>query len=301
MQNVIVIGASGDQGAAQLVALEQAGFDVAGASRDPARHSFPGNVGKVQLDLLDGEHLQRALAPFDTVFLNLPSASFNPAEHILRGADNLIVAATAAGVERIVFNASLYVGDAPNGFVAHDTRFKIIERLIGGSVPATAVCPVIFIDNLLRDWALPSLRERGVLSYPHAETLPVSWVSLGDVASIMVALATSPDTANQKFVVGGPQALKGPETAAALSRGWDTPIDFESLPIPVFAERMGALFAGGNAGKAATIADELARIYSWYNEAAPSPFTVDMTPLVDRFGLELTTVEQWAAANPLRS
>ncbi|GAB3312932.1 SDR family oxidoreductase [Haliea atlantica] len=299
MQGVLVIGATGDQGAAQVDVLRAAGWPVVAAVRQPGDPRISPGVDSVPLDLHAPETLAPALAGVDTVFLNLPSASFNDPEWILQGFENFLKAAEKAAISRIVFNASLYVGPSETGHVAHDTRLRIIERLFASSVDATAVCPVIFMDNLLRGWALPSLRDRQVLSYPHNPDLPVSWICLSDVARIMLAVATDPAAVNRRLVVGGPEALRGEQTAAALGRAWGRPIRFESLPVAQFARQMGQLFAPDDPATAARIERDLAAVYRWYNESVPSPFTVDMREFLSRYSLELQTVETWAKAHPL--
>lgn len=294
MSRVLVVGATGDQGLVQVEQLLAADCSVVAASRQARGQQFPAAVKSMQMDLLRPETLPAALADVDTIFLNLPSASFTDPAMILRGFDHLLLAAEDAAVRRIVFNTSLYVGDSPVGYVAHDTRHTIIERLFASTVVATVVCPVIFMENMLRGWALPALRERQVLSYPHDDELPVSWISLVDVARIMICLANAPDAENRRFVVGGPQALRGRDTAAALSAAWGREIRFESLPVPVFSQRMGELFGGGDRSSSERIAKDLQRIYSWYNTQSPSPFTVDMTNFLARYPLAMLSVEDWA-------
>jgi len=294
MSRVLVVGATGDQGLVQVEQLLAAGHSVVAASRQTKALQFPAAVKSMQMDLLRPETLPAALADVDTIFLNLPSASFTDPATILCGFDHLLHAVEHADVQRIVFNTSLYVGDQPAGHVAHDTRHTIVERLFASSVVATVVCPVIFMENMLRGWALPALQERQVLSYPHDDELPVSWISLVDVARIMIRLANEPDAENRRFVVGGPQALRGRDTAAALSSAWGREIRFESLPVATFAQRMGELFGGGDRSSSERIAIDLQRIYSWYNTHSPSPFTVDMTNFLTRYPLAMLSVEDWA-------
>lgn len=297
MQRVLVIGATGDQGAAQVLQLQAAGWPVAAAVRQPGDPRVPRGVDCVPLDLQVPESLMPALEGVDTVFLNLPSASFNDPQWILQGFDNFLDAAVRSGLKRVVFNASLYVGEAETGHVAHDTRWHIIQRLFASDVDATAVCPVIFMDNLLRGWALPALRDQQVLRYPHAPDLPVSWICLADVARIMMLLAGDPEAVGRRFVVGGPESLRGEETAAALSRAWGREIRFESLPVAQFAQQMSALFAPDEPSRAARIERDLEAVYRWYNESLPSPFTVDMRDFLAHYPIALRSVEDWARAH----
>ncbi len=301
MQRILVVGATGDQGYAQAAALAGAGHAVLGAARKPDPARLPRGVEPVALDLLTPSTLPAVLGRVDTVFLNLPSASFNDPGDILRGFENFLHGAEQAGIRRIVFNASLYVGERPAGHVAHDVRHAIIQGLMQSPVPATAVCPVIFMENMLRGWALPALRERQVLSYPHGEDLPVSWISLDDVARVMIVLAEDPGAVDRRYVIGGPEALRGAETAAALGRAWGREIRFESLAVEEFARRMGALFGGGDRATEERIARDLHAIYSWYNTCRPSPFNVDMSDFQERHAVSLLRVEDWARRHPIFS
>jgi len=299
MERVLVVGATGNQGAAQVAALLASGHSVLAATRGTRSASLPPGARKVRLDLLEPDSLFAAMAGVDTVFLNLPSASFTDPETILLGSENLLAAAKRTRPRRIVFNASLYVGERTTGHVSHDTRLRIVRRLLETPIDATIVCPVIFMENMLQGWALPALRDRQVLSYPHADDLAVSWISLADVARIMMTLAARSDAIDQRFVVGGPEALRGPETAAALSRAWGREIRFESLPVEQFAYRMASLLSGKDKSAPARIARDLEAVYRWYNGARPSPFTVEMKDFMRRYALSLQSVEEWARAHPV--
>ncbi len=300
MRKVLVVGATGTQGRAQVRALSLQGYPVSALSRQ-ARSldsgELPGGVTYLEGDLLQPSSLPAALAEADTVFLNLPSASFNPPERIVAACRNFLTAAELVGTQRVVFNASLYVGDVPVGHVAHDSRLEIIRLLLSSAIPVTAVCPVIFMENLLQDWALPDLLAADRLYYPHAPDLPVSWITLDDVARIMIRLAGDDRAIDRRFVVGGPLALRGEETAVALGRAWGRTIRFENRPVDEFAQAMAALFAESDPSAQRRIRADLSAVYRWYNEQQPSPFTVDMTDFLAEFPLALTPVEEWARRN----
>ena len=299
LSSVLVIGATGDQGAAQLAALRRLGTRAAGATRDPTCPAFPCGASAVFLDLHEPRSILTALEGVDTVFLNLPSASFSDPQHILDGFDNVLAAAQMQPHLRVIFNTSLYVAESPQGHPAHDTRFTMVERLLQSPVDATVICPVIFLDNLLRGWALPTLRCERLLRYPHAVDLPVSWICLDDLAKIMIALAEDPSAVGARWVVGGPEPLCGPQTAAELSRAWGEIITFDSFPVADFAHAMGTLFGGGEHSDPARITADLERVYRWYNDAKPSPFTVDMSPFLRRYPIAMTTVYDWACQHRL--
>lgn len=297
MQSVLVIGANGEQGRAQISELRSAGYRVRAMVRRFPRSPFPAEVDTVYGDLMQPASLRGPLSGVDMVFLNLPSASFTSPEQVVSGFRHFLSAALETRPARIVFNTSLYVGDQPEGFVAHDNRYAICRSLLDSGLPVTIVSPVIFMENILQAWTLPALIEKQTLCYPHARTLPVSWICLTDVARIMRLLAECEESLGRKYVVGGPRALTGPETASQLSAAWGRKIVFESRPLKDFCRAMSRLFAPQEAAVQQRIERDLMAIYRWYNERDPSPFTVDMEQFLSKYPVALTPVRKWAAGN----
>ncbi|RMF11566.1 MAG: hypothetical protein D6763_02755 [Alphaproteobacteria bacterium] len=300
MNDVLVIGASGDQGREQVQVLVQSGRRVRAASRHPKALSaaLPAGAEPVFFDFKQPESLLPCLAGVDVVFINWPSASFNDPRSLFALFDQTLTVMEQAPERprKIIFNSSLYVGEKALGFPAHDTRLRMIERLRSGPIDHVAVCPVIFMDNLLRPWALPAIQNEGVFRYPHDARLEVSWICLRDVARIMLACAGNDSLRGETLVVGGPETLRGPDVAAILSTTLGRSITFESEPTEAFAQRMGALFSRRTGQSVARTARDLARIYDWYNTSPVHPFKVDMDPTSRRLGLTLTPFSEWARA-----
>ena len=96
-----------------------------------------------------------------------------------------------------------------------------------------------------------------------------------------------------EVTIGGPEALKGHEIARHLSTRLGEKIDFQSMPIPEFGEIMAGLFADKNTFDAKKISNELVKVYTWYNTSPVEPFKVNMHPLIDKLGIELTNFSQW--------
>lgn len=289
---VVVFGATGDQGLPQLQALREAGHKAVAASRGGL--SELGDIEAVAADYADAGSLASAMAGCDAVFATFPSSSFNPAKPLIDGARAIGAAARDAGVQRIVFNTSLIVLDRPLGFAAHDVRLAMKQAMRDAGVPVTCLQPVIYMDNLLRPWSLPTLQAEGVLEYAHDPALEVSWICAEDVAALMVAALAVPQTAGRDFTVGGPEVLQLPGLAAELSAVLNRKVGWRSLPIPDFCERMRRLFTGSGLDDAALVG-ELARIYEWYNTAPEQPFKVDMAPVLAELPVRLTPFREWAA------
>ena len=298
---VVVFGATGDQGSAQVRALARSGYLPVAVSRHPRPISVDGQVvDTVAADFADPASLVRAVGRGDAVFLNLPSTSFQAAEPLVAAAAVIADAAAASPSTRmLVFNTSLPVPQVKRGFAAQDARHEMRRLLFASGVPVVSIEPVVFLDNLLKGWAWPSIALHNRIVYAHKETLDVSWLCHDDLAALMVAAVERPRLAGRSFAVGGAQTVRLPELARILGRAWGRPLTWESQGIDAFCQRMRQVFEGRSSLEADHMLDELRRIYSWYNESPEHPFRVDMAPVLRELPVRLTPIDAWARRQTL--
>lgn len=294
-QRVVVFGAAGDQGRVQVEALAAAGHTPVAAGREqPAGDARSYRYA----DYDQPATVAAACHGADAVFVSFPSSSFSDATRLLAQWERFLAAVGEVAPARLVFNASLPVFDHRTGFVAHDTRLEMLRRLRLSGLPYTAFKPAVFMDNLLR-WGRRALVEEGCLRYPHYPTTRVSWICLDDLARLMVASLERPELAGREFRIGGPEALRGPEAAAALSDALGEtlgrPIRFEAQPIDAFARELAERFAPERGTPVDAVAAELAGIYRWYNEGPERPFEVPMAAVLRELPVTLTPLASWAA------
>lgn len=291
----LILGATGDQGQAQVAAARAAGHAVVAAVRDAARarRRLGPEVELRTLDLDVPASVVPALRAIDVLFANFASSSFHDGERLLRQAAAVAGGARAAGVGLVLLNTSMPLRERPIGHPAHDIRLAMVEAFFAAAVPLVVFNPVVFMGNLLR-WARPAIVERGLFEYPHAADLEVSWVCQEDLASLMVAAATRPALAGRRYAVGGPEALRGDEVAQRLTEALGRPIRFVSQSIEDFCAAMAPQVAGMEAGSRARKLAELGRIYRWYNESPERPFRVDMSATLADLPVRLTTLSAWA-------
>lgn len=299
-RRTVVFGATGDQGRAQVEALVRAGHHPVAVNRNGLSAPVDGvPVEAAAADLTDAAAVEAALAGAEAVFLNLPSTSFQAAEPLIAATQVIADAAARAGVGVIVFNTSLPVPDDKRGFAAQDARHDMRAILWAGSVPTISIEPVVFLDNLLKGWAWPSIAERHVLAYPHRAELEVSWICHADLAKLMIAASERPDLAGRHFAVGGAQTVRLEQLAAILSRAWGVDLAVDNQTIDTFVDNMGAVFEGKSSLDAERMMTELKRIYEWYNFSPETPFKVDMTEVLKVLPVTLTPIEVWARAQVL--
>jgi uncharacterized protein YbjT (DUF2867 family) len=292
-KTVTVFGASGRQGLAQIRQLRAQGFWVRAVTRKPERFYAPEfeGVASVRADYNELESLIKACENADGVFFTHPVFEdvINVNDHIKRVGD----AAKQAGVKRLIYNTSSWVPDEPCGQMGYDINLARENIFADSGVPLTVFRPVLFMDNLLTNWVKPALHSEGLYRYPHAPTMEANWICLDDVAKFMVAALNRDDLIGERIVIGGPEALRPGQIAAAISAAMKKDIAFEYISPREFGELMYDVFETVSPLDRDTYAAALDDFYTYNNQANGRPFLVDMKPVLERIPIELTSLADW--------
>lgn len=292
---VVVFGASGVQGSAQVAALVRAGQHPIAVSRNPKPLKIEGiEVETFAADFTNPTALQQSLKDAEIIFLNLPSTSFQPAEPTIAAARAVGEAARKTPtIKLIVFNTSMPVPDESKNIEAQDHRREMRTILRNMGLPVISIQPVCFLDNLLEGWAWPPIRDRQTILYCHKPNLDVSWIGLDDVAELMVAAIQRPDLAGRNFPVGGLETVRLPQLAQRLSRAWGRELQVEFQAIDDFCQKIGAAMKDRANIDANVLMEQMFRAYTWYNDAPEEPFKIDMEPVLKELPAQLSTIDEW--------
>ncbi|KAI4593963.1 hypothetical protein KJ359_008751 [Pestalotiopsis sp. 9143b] len=298
---VVVFGASGVQGAAQVAALSRAGHDSIAVSRNPKSLNIDGKpVETFPLDFEDARGLDEVLEMGQVIFLNLPSTSFQTSEPVIAAAKTIgEAAAKASNVRMIVFNTSMPVPDESKGIRAQDDRREMRQLLRTTRVPVVSIQPVVFLENLLEGWARPPLVERDTIVYCHQESLEVSWICHHDIAQFMMAAMERPDLDGKNFAVGGPETVRLPQLTEKLSRAWNRPLKYESQTVDDFCEKISQAMKDRSSLDLTRVVNDMRKAYTYYRESGE--FKPDMTEVLKELPVGLTPIEEWAELHPLPS
>ena len=256
---ILVTGASGHVGRSVLDQLVAAGVEVRASSRTPEAASLPPTVSVVAADLTRPDTLPAALAGITKVFLYAQP----------EGIEGFVRAATAAGVEHVVFlsSASTVMGPGASDPIAQ--RHLMVEHALAGSgIAWTFVRPGAFATNALR-WA-DAIRTEGVvrIPYPQAQTAPIHEA---DIAAVAVTALTETTLHGAAPVLSGLESLTQEQQVAQIgvALGRDLRVDelspvqardemVRSMP-PQVVETMLRMWAAID-GAPATISDSVERI-----------------------------------------
>jgi uncharacterized protein YbjT (DUF2867 family) len=302
MAYVAVFGASGRQGLAQVRQLSAAGHRVRALSRraDPFYGEHFENVDVVAADIVDDASIAKAFAGVDAVFYTHPLRGPAPRDSALRPdraiwLDRLGRAAKNAGVKRFVWNTSSWIPDRPGdpGYYAGNTEG--INALWRSGVPATVFGSVLFMDNLLTNWAFPAIVREGRFVYAHRPDLQANWISLDDVAKFMIASLDRPDMEGAWMNIGGPQRVRPTDIAAALSDVLGRKIVYEAVSPRAFGKLLTGAFGDDMDETERAYTEQYIDEFYQYNNTSPTrPFEVDVDAMLDRMPIRLETIRDWA-------
>ncbi|MEY4238841.1 MAG: hypothetical protein RL339_1442 [Pseudomonadota bacterium] len=300
MALITVIGASGRQGMAQVRQALAAGYNVRAITRsaDPfVGEDFPG-IDTVELrpmDLYDTDSYAAALEGSDYIFYTHPLQA-RADRAVLVG--QVGAAAAALDVKRVVWNTSSWIPDKPGDAFTYAGNTKGINALWRSGAPGTVFGSVLFMDNLLTNWARPFIVKEGRYVYPHNPELEANWISLDDVAKFMLASLERPDMEGAWLNIGGPERMRGPQVAKVLGDALGKPIKYDPCTPAEFGRYL--VEAAGD-GMPAEAREEFAKgieaFYEYNNTAPTKPFAVDMDHVYERFPeLEgkLESMAEWA-------
>lgn len=296
MELVSVIGAAGRQGLAQMRQLSAAGYRVRALSRS-ANPDFGGanTVDEVRpIDLDDESTFATAFEGSEAVFYTRPLLQMGAGPEL---SGKLGAAAESVGAKRFVWNTSGWIPDKPGDPGAYGSYTPAINAIFRSGVPATVFGSVIFMDNLLTNWARPFIVHEDRYVYAHNPQLEANWISLDDVGKCMVAALERPDLEGAWMNIGGPETLKPTDVTAILSRVFGKTIKYDPCTPEVFGDLLVNALGDSIAPEdRAAFSAGIAAFYHYNNDTPLKPFKVDAARVQERLPeVTFETMEQWAA------
>lgn len=190
---------------------------------------------------------------------------------------NLVNTAKNSGVERFLFvsfrrspGMSFPLGDAKAEVE------KAVASLNFTCIQASWFMEVWLSPALGFDYANATARIYG------PGTAPVSWVSFLDVAEMCAVALRHPAAERTTIEFGGPEALSPLEVVARFERIGDRPFTLEYVPEPVLRSQ----FEGAT--------DSMQKTFAALMLGCLHGDAMNMAPVVDKFGIGLTSVDEYA-------
>lgn len=288
---ILVVGATGHLGNALVASLLASGTHVRALTRDAKKAEALRRMGaQVYVgDLRDPESLARACRGVDKVFAAahsfLGAGESSPKLVDGMGNRNLIDAAKRAGLERFVFTSVAGArADHPIDFFR--IKFETETYLRESGLSFSILRPSPFMDTWGALIGEPLLKDGRTKIFGRGSN-PISFVAASDVAYFGSLALRAPELLGKALDLGGPEPLTMNEVAASFAR-----FTGRNAQITHIAPAAMHLMAG--------VTGTMRPAYSRQVQTAIMMDTQDMivetTPLLARFPLELTCLDDFIAA-----
>lgn len=290
---ILVAGATGELGRAICRKLLERGGTVYGMVRPTSAPAAIAEleamgVTTVRADLADPDSLREACSGCDSVVSGM-TAMGRPAENIEQvdrdGQLALVGAAAEEGVERFVYVSY-------SGVIGKDDPLTLAKRAVERTLKHsgmtwTVLRPSFFMET----WLSPALGfdvAAGKARIYGEGREPISWVARDDVAGFAAEAVDSEEARNATLEIGGPEAIAPLDVVRLYESLTGRGIEVERID-------EAALRA-----QAAAARDPHARSIAALMLAYARGNAIPMDDMAERFGLELTSLREWAAAHLAR-
>lgn len=286
IRKLLVFGATGTQGHPVVEEALAAGLEVRAVTRNvaAARARLTPSAEFVRADLLDADSVVDAMTGCQAVFFHLNHMP--DTDEAQQTVDNVLAAARAHELERMVFTTSGYCGSVMPSCAFVDAARRLTAQVLSSGVPAVVLQPTLYLANLVWSHIITEIRDFGRLRYP---PLPaerrLSWTSTEDQGRIAVACLQA-DVAGEAIDIASPEAVTGPELCRYLARVYGREVHFAPQSVEAFANDLS--YQTGNAHSARVISE----LYAAYARMDDGP-RVDTDALQQRLGIELMPVSRW--------
>lgn len=204
---VLVVGASGNVGAATVRALLERDIAVRCGVADPSRLPAVGGAESVELDLFRPETFGPAVAGAAGLFLLRPP----PVSRVGPTLNALTEAAVAAGVDHVVFSS--VIGADTNRVVPHHR----VETHLSSHAPSwTILRPGFFAQNLTDAYRRDIVQDDRI--YLPAGSGRVAFIDTRDIGDVAAAVFADPGPHRGRgYTLTGPRAVTFDEVAGLLT------------------------------------------------------------------------------------
>jgi uncharacterized protein YbjT (DUF2867 family) len=260
-KNILVFGATGQQGGAVANALLADGHHVIGLTRNPdsekAKALQQQGVDMRKGSAYDKQYLVELMKEVSVVFAITTPFEEGMEKETAQGI-SIAEAAKEAGVAHFIFT-SVASANQNTGIPHFDSKFLVEQRIAQLGLPYTIIGPVYFMSNLFFPWNLEDLKQ-GLIKIAIPDTLSLQQIDVDDIGKMVAVMVKRPaDFIGKRFDIATDE-LTGPEMAEILSKVTGKPFTFQGFSPDYLRES----------------SEDLAIMFEWFDQVG---FSIDIEAL----------------------
>lgn len=253
MNEIVLFGATGQQGQAITQKLLEAQFKIVAPVRSIANAASLAREG-LAFSATDFSipSLEKLMKDADGVVVQIP-VLITPDEMVSL-ARTILTAIKNIGAPHTVFVISSAVPTSKTGFANPDARLAM-KLLVNELVPqAVVLSATIYLENFSQ--AYRQAISQGVIPQAIATDVPVSYISLSDLGTYVVAPLNHKHMRGTFQALSGREALTGREVEQRMTRYFQRQISYVPISIAQLIDALTPMLG-------ATIAQQIAEMYTW--------------------------------------
>jgi len=290
---ILVFGATGSQQFNVISEGIKKGAEVIAATSSEKSFDKLKQAGAtpVLANLADADKMNEITKDVDAIAFMVPVSLPNPFDG-LQYSKNVIDAAKANGIKKIVWNTSGWLESQKVGSPVDDVKLDVKDYLVNSGLDYVIIEPTIYMENMMGSYCAPFVMNEKKLAYPTPEAMPIGWIASRDVSAFVVEAIYNSDLKADSFQISGLENLKGNDLASAFSKGTGEEISYYSQKPKEFGDILAPFV--GEAG-----ANSVAAYYEMLQNATeyPSKFNPKMNEILEKLPVKMTSLAEWAKEN----
>ncbi|HEV7380842.1 MAG TPA: NmrA family NAD(P)-binding protein [Dyadobacter sp.] len=290
---ILVFGATGSQQFNVIGEAKKKGAEVVAATSSEKSFEKLAQAGAtpVLANLADADKMNEITKGVDAIAFMVPVSLPNPFDG-LQYSKNVIDAAKANGVKKIVWNTSGWLESQKVGSPVDDVKLDVKDYLVNSGLDYVIIEPTIYMENMMGGFCAPFVMNEKKLAYPTPESMPIGWIASRDVSAFVVEAIYNSDLKADSFKISGLENLKGNDLASAFSKGTGEEISYYPQKPKEFGDILAPFV--GEAG-----ANSVAAYYEMLQNATeyPSKFNPKMSEILEKLPVKMTSLAEWAKEN----
>lgn len=290
---ILVFGATGSQQFNVIGEAKKKGAEVIAATSSENSFEKLAQAGAtpVLANLADADKINEITNGVDAIAFMIPVSLPNPSEGF-QYSKNVIDAAKANGLKKIVWNTSGWLETQKIGSPVDDVKLDVLDYLKNSGVDYVIIEPTIYMENMMGPFCAPFITNEKKLAYPTPEAMPIGWIASRDVSAFVVEAIYNENLKADSFKISGLENLKGNDLATAFSKGTGEEIVYYPQKPKEFGDILKPMV--GEAG-----ANSVAAYYEMLQNASeyPSKFNPQMNEILETLPVKMTSLAEWAKEN----